>query len=483
VTASLSQRGGVSPRWPLIALGAVSLGAGFAVIAGGRVLLVVTALVVLVGAVAAATLIPVDRRAAAVDVIVMIGLLAPVADQQDRTGSQISSSPLTPLAVVQGILPALCLLAVLLLVRPQSLRPTAVELWLGAFLFAAAMSTVWSVAPAVTFLKAAQLALAYLLVLLWIRVSPPGRDLVAQLGTLVHAVLLCVLAGLLISPGSAIVPIPGPDPTPRLRGIFPVIAPDLLGFMAVIGILYLAACVGPRWTLRREVRVALAVAYAVMLVLTRARISLVLLALGLVVLLLQDARRRSGLPFLLPLLGVAGVCVLSLYAGQITTFVGRGASSEALSTLTGRTITWDQALDAWKQQPLTGYGFYSGHRLGAFSAIDAQNLDSMWIETLLDVGLIGTVALVGLVIAGARSLHRHGRGGVAPSQQLATAIFATALASSFVNPSLQQANYPMIVFAVVLLVRWPAGPGAPAPATDGGTLSRHPAPASASRRS
>jgi hypothetical protein len=40
------------------------------------------------------------------------------------------------------------------------------------------------------------------------------------------------------------------------------------------------------------------------------------------------------------------------------------------------------------------------------------------------------------------------------------AVFAAALISSFVNPSLQQANYPMIVFAVVMLAR-------PAPARGG----------------
>jgi O-antigen ligase len=280
----------------------------------------------------------------------------------------------------------------------------------------------------------------------------PGKDLVARLGVLVHAVLLAAVAGLILSPASAVVPIAGADPTPRLRGIFPVIAPDLLGFMAVIGLLYLAARVGPSWTLRPGVRVGLAAVYVVVLLLTRARVSLVLLLIGLIVLVVQDARRRTRLGLLLPLVGVAAVCVLSLYAGQITTFVSRGESSQALSTLTGRTVTWHQAQQAWAEKPLTGYGFYAGHRLGALASLEAQNLDSMWIETLLDVGLIGAVPLAGLVIAGAFALGRRRR---APSRQLAVAIYATALASSFVNPSLQQANYPMIVFATVLLARSP----------------------------
>lgn len=443
--------------WPALALLVAAIPAGAAVEHGGNALGVATAGVAVLGVGAAVTLIPRERRRPLVDTIVMVGLLAPVAFQQERTASQIASSPVTPLAIAQGLLPVVCLALVLLLVRPVPMRPTPAELWLGAFLAVAAASTAWSVAPSVTLLKALQLAVAYALVVVWIRASP-GQDIVARLAPLVHFVLLCAVAGLVIAPGTAVVPIPGGDPTPRLRGIFPVIAPDLLGFMAVIGLLYLMARVGPAWTLRREIRAALAVAYVVVLVLTRARVSLALLAVGLLVLLLQTPRRRSALAFVLPLAGVGALCVLSLFAADITTFIGRGEDTAALSTLTGRTSTWSEAADAWGARPLTGYGFYAGHRLGPLAAIGAQNLDSMWVETLLDVGVIGTAPLAIAVIAAAAGLRR--RTTAVGSHRLAIAVFAAALISSFVNPSLQQANYPMIVFAVVMLAR-------PAPARGG----------------
>lgn len=447
-------------RWPALVLPAAALPAGAAVERGGSTLLAAAAGVALLGIGAAVTLVPRDRRRPAIDLLVMVGLLAPVAFQQERTAAQISSSPVTPLAIAQGLLPAVCLALVLLLARPVRMRPTPAELWLGAFLAVSAASTAWSVAPSVTLLKALQLALAYALVVVWIRTSP-GQDLVARLAPLVHAVLLCALAGLVLTPGTAVVPIPGGDPTPRLRGIFPVIAPDLLGFMAVVGLLYLAARVGPAWTLRREIRAALAAAYLVVLVLTRARVSLALLAVGLVVLVLQTPRRRSAIAFVLPLAGVGAVCILSLYAADVTTFIGRGENAAALSTLTGRTSTWSEAAQAWAAQPVTGYGFYAGHRLGPLAAIGAQNLDSMWVETLLDVGIAGTLPLALAVIAGAAGLRRWT--SASPSRRLAVAVFAAALISSFVNPSLQQANYPMIVFAVVMLAR-PAPPPRPAAA-------------------
>jgi O-antigen ligase len=437
-------------RWPAVALPAVAVPAGLAVERGGSALLVATAGVALLGVGAAVTLVPRDRARPAIDLMVMVGLLAPVAFQQERTAAQIASSPVTPLAIAQGLLPVVCLALVLLLARPVPMRPTPAELWLGGFLAVAAVSTAWSVAPSVTLLKALQLAVAYALVLVWIRTSP-GQDLVARLAPLVHAVLLCAVAGLVVAPGTAVAPIPGGDPTPRLRGIFPVIAPDLLGFMAVVGLLYLAARVGPAWTLRREARAALAVAYVMVLLLTRARVSLALLAVGLVALLLQVPRRRSGMAFVLPLAGVGALCILSLFAADITTFIGRGENAAALSTLTGRTSTWSQAADAWAARPLTGYGFYAGHRVGPLSAIGAQNLDSMWVETLLDVGIVGTAPLVMAVFAGAVGLRK--RTPATASRRLAVAVFAAALISSFVNPSLQQANYPMIVFAVVMLAR------------------------------
>jgi hypothetical protein len=73
----------------------------------------------------------------------------------------------------------------------------------------------------------------------------------------------------------------------------------------------------------------------------------------------------------------------------------------------------------------------------------------MWVETLLVVGIIGAVSLAAVVIAGGAGLAA--RRTPTASGRLAVAIFAVGFVSSFVNPSLQQANYPMIVFAVAML--------------------------------
>jgi hypothetical protein len=69
-----------------------------------------------------------------IDLVAMVGLLAPVVWQQERTTTQVASSPVTPLALAQGIVPLVCLGFMLLLGRLAPLRPTATELWLGGFL-------------------------------------------------------------------------------------------------------------------------------------------------------------------------------------------------------------------------------------------------------------------------------------------------------------------------------------------------------------
>jgi O-antigen ligase len=335
--------------------------------------------------------------------------------------------------------------------RPERLGATATEFWLAGFLAIAVLSTLWSVEPLVTFLKAVQLVVAYLLVALWVRTSPSAY-LVDRLGWVAHTILLAAAAGLVLAPGRAMAPISDADPTLRLGGIFPAIAPDLLGFVAVVGLLYLAARVGPSWTLGRGMRFALAITYVAVLLLTRARTSLVLLPMGLLVLLLQDHRRRGTLALFLPIVGVGIVCVLSLYSGQIAHFVSRGENSQTLSTLTGRTDTWQLARTAWLKKPFTGYGFYAGHRLGRVSSIETQNLDNMWVETLLDTGMFGVLPLAAFVAAGGLAMKRWVNRGSA-SHRLAVSVYVVALLSSFVNPSLQQANYPMILFATVLLAR------------------------------
>ena len=432
-----------------LALGGLALAGAAVVSGGGRGSLVAVGCAAAVLALALAAVTPAGLRQGAVELVVWIGLIAPVAVQQDRTSAQITSSPLTPLILVQAVIPLVCLAALFLLGRPRlgSLRP--IELALAAYLAVALLSAFWSVTPVVTVLKAGQLILAYVLVVMLARMSG-GRDLVTSLGAFVHAVLICAFAGLILAPHDAIVPIEGGDPTSRLRGIFPVIAPDLLGFMLVIGILFLVAGVGPRWTQWRHVTAVLAIAYFVMLLLTRTRTSFALLALGLVVLWLQDRRRRSGLAFFLPVAAVVLVCGFALYSQPLGTFLGRGQDAQSLSTLTGRTTTWHDAITAWRVKPLTGYGFYAGHRWGGHSGARCPEPRQH----------LGGVAARRRPFGGRPtrrddSRGRRGAGQAAvtgrPLAPLALAIFVVALLASFVNPSLQQPNYPMIVFAVVLL--------------------------------
>ncbi len=78
-----------------------------------------------------------------------------------------------------------------------------------------------------------------------------------------------------------------------------------------------------------------------------------------------------------------------------------------------------------------------------------QNLDSMWVETLMDLGVIGLLTLLLAVVSAGIDLVRPVAGG----GQLAVrrTLFVLGVAASFINPSLQSYSYPMILLAIVCL--------------------------------
>lgn len=81
--------------------------------------------------------------------------------------------------------------------------------------------------------------------------------------------------------------------------------------------------------------------------------------------------------------------------------VSRDQVSGSLITLTGRTNLWAAGIEAWKNQPLTGYGFGVGGRFVALRSIDLDfvtHLHNGFVEALVGVGLLGFVPLIFVVL-------------------------------------------------------------------------------------
>ena len=68
-----------------------------------------------------------------------------------------------------------------------------------------------------------------------------------------------------------------------------------------------------------------------------------------------------------------------------------------LGTLTGRTVWWGAAIDAWRDHPWTGWGYGVGGRFVALESIGrstTSNLHSGYFEVLSGLGLLGIVPLM-----------------------------------------------------------------------------------------
>ena len=437
----------------LAAVAAVGLIGGVAVTRGPRTLLVASAAVVLMAVVGWLAVAPRPRMARGAVWVAYAGLLTPVAVVQQKTAEQINATGgITAVTVGEQAVSIACLVVVLALARPRILPLRNAEPWLAVYLAFAAASSLWSVGGLPTVLKAGQLCVAYGLVLAVVRLR--GRAAMDDVIGLLHVVLLAALAAILVAPNKALVDTELATPVHRLHGVLPSAAPDLLGIVAAVAIVALAGGLGPRWTTRwPALRIGLILAYTAVLLLARARSPLVLVAVGLVLVFVQSSSGRLKSVALVPLAAMGSLAAYVVFAPTVTAFIQRGQSAQQLSSLTGRTNVWTLALNQWQSRPWTGYGYYSGHRLGA--ALDVlyhqhTNLDNLWVETLLDVGLVGTALLALFVVFGMRAaLSRRQRSlaGGGP----AAAVIITLFLASFIDPSLQQPTYTMFAFATFLL--------------------------------
>jgi O-antigen ligase len=382
-----------------------------------------------------------------------VGTLAPVGILEAKTVAEIAQgNGITAVGVGQELAAVACLCIGCALLQPQILPLTTAEKWLGLFLLAAAASSGWAESPPATLLKAIQLAIAYVLIITLVR-TVPRPQLIRQLAAFVHLLLATVVIGVIVAPTTALHAVAGDVSSgTRLDGVYPYMASDIVGLVASCGIIFVLAGVGGgRLLATAPRRIAVVGAYALILGVAHSRTAFVILVVGLIALLSGTTKHRLRLFTFGPILGVLAILTFPSYSDVVTRYALRGQSTGSVQNLTGRLPLWTKAIDTWEQHPVQGYGYYSGHRLAAPLIADPtkqySNLDSLWVETLIDLGLLGTVPLAIFVLTGIRDVwRRRGRDGAAPF-----AIVAMLTVASFVNPSLQQLTPILVIFAVTLL--------------------------------
>jgi O-antigen ligase len=91
-----------------------------------------------------------------------------------------------------------------------------------------------------------------------------------------------------------------------------------------------------------------------------------------------------------------------LFAGPLVAYIlyvsgyrwrARGSLQKAVS-LTGREMTWQQALDMVKESPFLGWGFHADRIL-----LESQHIHNSYVHALIHGGIIGTLFFVAAFIS------------------------------------------------------------------------------------
>lgn len=279
---------------------------------------------------------------------------------------------------------------------------------LGVFSFLALWglaSTLWSVSPAGTLAKSyeycAQLSIFVLATSLICFGNPRNRLLALKSVYDWTWFLLClslalVYVGILIWPDYAIIDGVG-ELGFSLQGALPAVSANGVGQLgAILGIVALVRVQNPG---SRKVFIPILAISLLTMVLAQSRSPILGFLLAVVVVLV--ASRRFGL--LLFVSGLVGAALLSPHGLTIYEFLRRGQTDETITTLSGRTSYWAESFQALHGNWLNGYGANVGGRYVLQTALgetEVSTTHNMYVETLVDIGLVGLVLLLtGIVLS------------------------------------------------------------------------------------
>jgi len=205
---------------------------------------------------------------------------------------------------------------------------------------------------------------------------------------------------------------------------------NLLGSLAAIGAVSLAASPGERGPAWRITRVASMVASVIVVVYCESRTSLLVLVVGIAAIAVARIVQRGMKTMLVPLFAAAllGGLIVVRAMGGVDGLLASGGKD---STFTGRTEIWHFALELWRLRPIQGWGFFApwgNVRLvpsmeTGFEQFNVRSSHNGFVEMLVGVGLIGAASFVIVVARCVRSVVRS-------RSVWATAVIAMVLAGS-----------------------------------------------------
>lgn len=326
--------------------------------------------------------------------------------------------------IAQGALVG-ALVVVLMVNRPVRVRPSVFIFLLLLLASAALLASIRAEFLFGALFRAGRL-LTFAMVLWLLTPWWTRRDLLLVRTHLM--VLWCVLGtvvlGLLVSPGTAMF-------EDRLHGVIWPIPPTQVGHYAAVatGLTVVLWFCG---LLRRSVALASVLVAVPVLLLTHTRTALVALLAGVLIagLSLFTARTRAR-RFLA--VGVIVFTVGALTLGSVvTTWLARGQDSEEVSALTGRRAVWESILAAPRSTFETFFGFGLSNK-----SFNGLPIDSNWLGTYYDVGLVGVAITITLVLFVLTAAWFRPQG---PQRALALFLVAYCVVASFTESGLSEAS-------------------------------------------
>ncbi len=329
-------------------------------------------------------------------------------------------SPMAAFHTLRAAFPIVILLLAPFVVQqsgPRNSLPKPLVLW-GFYCLVAAVAGLVGPNPA----SAWYWAVAYLATLaavsVWLRSGwPIARSLQLNhltwfLTTVVLAVLVVVArdALLVVTPsgdisGYGLVNRVGP-----VGGMAMSRSSGMARFASVPGVIAYVMLWSDRQSLRRVFWGLLLFGSAALIYFMQSRGAIVGLAFALLVVTwFLGPRVRRFVLALLALCVMATVleAVSPDFTQKVYTHLTRAQSAEDLTSMTGRTKTWAEAIPLIEKSPLWGWGFEAGRAFGL------EHLHNTYFYALMSAGLLGTVPFVwGLVLAW-HSVYRIERSGVA----------------------------------------------------------------------
>jgi hypothetical protein len=294
-------------------------------------------------------------------------------------------------------------------------RPSAAEYVALVYGVIALLSTFWSVAPVLTLVRAAQLLVLLAFAMTSVRVFSPPRALwIASVGVIVYVLLCAALAAGLPSVFG-----PGEDGD-TFRFTWFALRPVGAGTLAALAVVAsLSALLRRPPTVSRKLprnipRVALGLGLlplVVILLLTKARGPLLACIAGACVLLFYQVRPRRRLE--LAAVGTALILFTMMLGPDVegwlatqdtrdsafSTLLLRGQRSDDVLALSGRLELWEEVRPLVAHRILLGYGYQGSRGPLLDIASWAGYAHNAFLQTLLDLGVAGCIALIAVLAA------------------------------------------------------------------------------------